>query len=540
MSFVTIAPEYVEAAAHDLAGIGSSLSEATSAAAAPTTGLAPAAADEVSAALAALFGNHGQEFQALAARASAFHEQFVSLMNSGAGAYLGTDVANAAQTLQTVTAPAQSAESAVAGIGQQVGGAVTALRGGGTAALAQSVTGFQAAALGTGGVPGMINGFNSFGATVAGPYQTLSSNTTPNLQSLESAISANPAPLLHQLMSNGAGYAQTLGTGFGSAVQNLPAELANLPMNLQAAQAFSGANPAAVLQGIVNNQTGYAQTISTSMQAAGYDFSTGLQGLPGSFQTAFQDLAAGNITGAQNALGSGFFNLFFTGFNATTVGDLVSVTPTGTLGDLLPMLSIPGQMAQNFTNLLPAGSIAAHVSQNFTSVVNTLTDPSMTATAAFFEAPDGNFGVNITATAGLPAVLAIGALGAPVNAFNALGSSMTTFVQAAQSGNMVGAGAAILDAPAAMTNGFLNGQTTWPISVTALGLPSTLNVPLDGILVPAAQYTAEVPALGSDFPPILVDGTPIGGLLPDLLTYLPADLTAVLGGAPAPVITLSA
>lgn len=36
-----------------------------------------AAADEVSAAIAELFGAHGQEFQALSAQASAFHDRFV-------------------------------------------------------------------------------------------------------------------------------------------------------------------------------------------------------------------------------------------------------------------------------------------------------------------------------------------------------------------------------------------------------------------------------------------------------------------------------
>ena len=65
MSFVNVAPELVEAAAHDLAGIGSTLGEATGLAAAPTTSIAAAGTDEVSTAIAALFGSHGQEFQAL-------------------------------------------------------------------------------------------------------------------------------------------------------------------------------------------------------------------------------------------------------------------------------------------------------------------------------------------------------------------------------------------------------------------------------------------------------------------------------------------
>ena len=87
MSFVIATPDLVESAASDLAGIRSSLAEAASTAAFPTTGIASAAQDEVSLAVASLFGNVGQEFQALSARAQVFHAQFVEMMNAGAGAY---------------------------------------------------------------------------------------------------------------------------------------------------------------------------------------------------------------------------------------------------------------------------------------------------------------------------------------------------------------------------------------------------------------------------------------------------------------------
>lgn len=63
MSFVIATPEFVVAAATDLAGIGSSISAATQAAAAPTTSLLTAGADEVSAAVAAVFGAHAQSYQ---------------------------------------------------------------------------------------------------------------------------------------------------------------------------------------------------------------------------------------------------------------------------------------------------------------------------------------------------------------------------------------------------------------------------------------------------------------------------------------------
>ena len=49
MSFVIAAPEFVSAAASDLAGIGSSLSAANAAASVPTTAVLAAAGDEVSA-----------------------------------------------------------------------------------------------------------------------------------------------------------------------------------------------------------------------------------------------------------------------------------------------------------------------------------------------------------------------------------------------------------------------------------------------------------------------------------------------------------
>jgi len=72
MSYVIAAPEMLAAAAADVAGIGSSLSEANAAPATQTTGVLAAAEDEVSAAIAALFSAHGQGFQALSTQAAAF------------------------------------------------------------------------------------------------------------------------------------------------------------------------------------------------------------------------------------------------------------------------------------------------------------------------------------------------------------------------------------------------------------------------------------------------------------------------------------
>ena len=96
MSFVTTQPEALTAAAGTLSGIGSSLSAQNAAAAAPTTGVVPAAADSVSALTAAQFAAHAQMYQAVSAQAAAIHEQFVSTLGVSSGSYAMTEAATAA------------------------------------------------------------------------------------------------------------------------------------------------------------------------------------------------------------------------------------------------------------------------------------------------------------------------------------------------------------------------------------------------------------------------------------------------------------
>ena len=95
MSFVMAVPEFVASAATDLSNIGSGLSVANAVAAAPTTAVVAAAGDEVSAAIASLFSGHAKGFQALSARAAAFHAEFVRALSGAGGAYSLTEAANA-------------------------------------------------------------------------------------------------------------------------------------------------------------------------------------------------------------------------------------------------------------------------------------------------------------------------------------------------------------------------------------------------------------------------------------------------------------
>lgn len=102
MSFVFVTPELLGSAAKELAGVESSLSQIASAAIGPTTGMATAAADEVSEAIAALFNGHGQAFLDVSAQASAYHDQFVRTLSVSSNAFGTAEAASADQLLLKV------------------------------------------------------------------------------------------------------------------------------------------------------------------------------------------------------------------------------------------------------------------------------------------------------------------------------------------------------------------------------------------------------------------------------------------------------
>lgn len=94
MSFFSAVPEALLSATRDLSGIGSAVTAANAAAASRTTRVLTAAEDEVSTALAALFGSHAQAYQAIGAQVSALHDQLISQLQTGAGAYATAEAVN--------------------------------------------------------------------------------------------------------------------------------------------------------------------------------------------------------------------------------------------------------------------------------------------------------------------------------------------------------------------------------------------------------------------------------------------------------------
>ncbi len=110
MSFVNVAPQLVSTAAADAARIGSAINTANTAAAATTQVLA-AAQDEVSTAIAALFGSHGQHYQAISAQVAAYQERFVLALSQASSTYAVAEAASATplqNVLDAINAPVQS------------------------------------------------------------------------------------------------------------------------------------------------------------------------------------------------------------------------------------------------------------------------------------------------------------------------------------------------------------------------------------------------------------------------------------------------
>jgi hypothetical protein len=99
MTFVTTQPEMIATAAGELAGVGSAIAVQNAAAVGPTMGVAPAAADEVSALTAAQFASHAAMYQAVSAHAAVVHQLVGDALRTGADSYAVTEAANAASAI---------------------------------------------------------------------------------------------------------------------------------------------------------------------------------------------------------------------------------------------------------------------------------------------------------------------------------------------------------------------------------------------------------------------------------------------------------
>lgn len=602
MSYVIADSGAVIAAAGNLSGIQSALSEAAAAAAAPTTQVAAAAADEISAAVSRLFGTFGQDFQAINAQAAAFHAEFVRLLNGGAVAYLSTELANAEQNLlNVVNAPAQtllgpSAAAALVpaaapllgipglpevpvlgggtgggilgGLGGLLGGSggiLDPILFGGTGGLLGPLiggNGILSSLIGGGPLGPLFNGIGQqFGNTVSalingslftnplqvllpglfpqtggapaipafgGAWQQLFLHTSANLQALGAAFGADPFPLLRQVIANQQGYAYLTGRDLALAFQNLPTEIANLPQTIQnGVQTLAAFNPAYYAQTFANGTLGSFQTLNTSFTAFSRDLQINLAKFPADWSVVGQDIAAGQYNLAVSDGTRAVLNVFLSGFDTSNLSDIKLVGP---VGDLFPVLSLPGQQILGASTLIPAHSVPAQMTANLGRFFTALADTSVSTTISGQINPlnPANSSLVLGANFGLPLQLLFGVAGTPVAGLNGLATAGSVIGSGIATGNPLQVLSGLIDSPAYVLDGLLNGEAIVnlplpitfdvPILSTLLGpinVPVTVHLPFNGLIVPPHSITATVPIelLGISAPiNLTLGGTKFGGL----------------------------
>jgi hypothetical protein len=438
MSLV-VTPDWVQAAALDLASIRTALSEASDSVAGATTRIAPAAADEVSRAIATVFGGLGDEFQAVSARTQAFHAEIVRTLDSSVRAYVNAEAAITRQLLAGAAPAAAALPAASVLDGLLNPGALLTGPGGLLGGLGAFNPGGLLGGLGLPSLNALLPGVFSPApgptpvslAAITGPYERLFNNTVANLQNLGNGLAANPFPFLRQFVANQISYGAIVTSAFSQAGQHLSSGAANL-----------------------------------------------------------------------------------------------------VLVDLAPIASIPARIGQNFVNVL---STLFDFSYSVGTNINPLTIGlnqlgQLQLGAAFF---------------GFPIALGIDAIGSPITTGSAVVSVANAFGNAVRSGDGFGALVAALTAPAVITDGFLNGQVYYNLSLPGVTLPLvggvggvtvplTAGIPLGGILTPLSVTTLYVNPLGSpqSLLSVPLGGTPTGGILPGLLLYAPQRLAEAIGAPP--------
>ena len=101
MSFVTAQSPALMAAANQLQHLGTAMTAQNAAAVAPTTNVAPAAGDPVSALQAMQFSAYGTWYQQVSEQSQAIQQMLVNTLGSNAGSYEGTESGNQATTGST-------------------------------------------------------------------------------------------------------------------------------------------------------------------------------------------------------------------------------------------------------------------------------------------------------------------------------------------------------------------------------------------------------------------------------------------------------
>jgi hypothetical protein len=223
---------------------------------------------------------------------------------------------------------------------------------------------------------------------------------------------------------------------------------------------------------------------------------------------AYQNLIA-NTEASLQTIGSTFANVTVPAVaNAIVSYPQLIITSLET-GNLLPLLNIPIQLATASATVTQLLTVPVSVS------LISLTPPNLT----------------LGLVLGLPSMLAFDALGAPVNAVIEAANSASAFATALQFGNTTTAIGALVDAPANIANGFLNGEQALSLDLQLPGVSVTANIPFNGLLAPLEPLTASVTVPGLPvIDTVTLVGPPSGGVVNAVVNGIPqmlADLFTV-------------
>jgi hypothetical protein len=409
VSFLIAAPELIADAATDLANLAGVIGSANSAAAVATTGLLPAAADEVSAEIAALFSSHAAGYQQLSAQAAIFHQQFVQTLTAGAGSYAAGEV-NVVQTLA----------SAVPALGIDLSGGISGLAASLSADLNAIGVSLNAAVSA------------SLGANVLG------------LAPLGAAIATNVNSGLTALAQTGGAIATNIGTGLSGLAGGFNAALPGLQASLTGGLAGLNGSLNAALSGALGaDLAGFGPLVSTFAT----DFGNELAGFIQAGNTLAANLGAGLAGGLSLALPglaaslSGGLGGLSASINAALSGGL-----GGSLSGLGPLgATLAADISSGLSGLAQTGgALVTSLTAGFPGLQASLTGGLAGLNGAINAALSGGFGGSLSGlgaalsgalqtggslianlSAGLPALS--GGLTLPANltaALNMLGGSL--------------------------------------------------------------------------------------------------------------------
>ncbi len=284
-------------------------------------------------------------------------------------------------------------------------------------------------------------------AALANPfaaYTQVFDAAVANLQPILQAAAKNPTPVLTKVLSNQF-------TGFQALLAALPTSTDALTSAVTNA---ASADPSSSLAHLLAGEPTALQTLVTALQTAFGQVSTALTTtVPPLLQGAFADLTDANVEGAVNNV---------------LLAALAPIFPlTNVLGPALGVISEPLQsLVDAVSGLGPVATILVNPLQNVVNVLNIPTDQSLNVLLA-----------------------ASGLIGPLVEAPAAAGTALQGVIDAVKTGDAGSVLSAIVDAPAVIAGGVLNGGLGPDIGdlvAPGLGLPpGLLHAVFGGLLSPA-------------------------------------------------------